>query len=135
MPTETSNAITLPQIRNWRPIGRDQSQLASTPVLSGLTQGSVKTPDPRQPGLDRATRFALAAQQRVNGALLRCEEKFPSTGHHSVLYMVVESNAAIFQESLTSLHQEFFGPDQQDPLAPVRLQIVDRAADETLQRT
>jgi hypothetical protein len=32
------------------------------------------------------------------------------------------------------LHNDYFGPGQSDPLAPVRLEVVDRATDEALQR-
>ena len=32
------------------------------------------------------------------------------------------------------MHQDYFGPGQSDPLAPVRLEVVDRATDEALQR-
>jgi len=32
------------------------------------------------------------------------------------------------------LHHEYFGPGQSDPLAPVRLEVIDRATDESLQR-
>ena len=35
---------------------------------------------------------------------------------------------------LKALHQDYFGPGQSDPLAPVRLEVVDRATDEALQR-
>ncbi len=58
----------------------------------------------------------------------------PLEGAHSVLYVVVERDAAQWREQLASLHQDYFGPGQSDPLAPVRLEVVDRATDEALQR-
>jgi hypothetical protein len=51
-----------------------------------------------------------------------------------VLYVVVDRDAAQYREQLGSLHQEYFGPGQCDPLAPVRLEVIDRATDEALQR-
>jgi hypothetical protein len=51
-----------------------------------------------------------------------------------VLYVVVERDAAQWRENLAALHQDYFGPGQSDPLSPVRLEIVDRATDEALQR-
>jgi hypothetical protein len=51
-----------------------------------------------------------------------------------VLYVVVERDAAQWRENLNTLHQDYFGPGQSDPLAPVRLEVVDRATDEALQR-
>jgi hypothetical protein len=83
---------------------------------------------------DRPLGFAQAAFQRVNGAFLRCEERYPLEGHHSVLYVVVESDARQWREPLNALHQDYFGPGQSDSLAPVRLEVVDRGTDETLQR-
>jgi superfamily II DNA or RNA helicase len=83
---------------------------------------------------DRPRGFAAAAQKRINGALLRCEERYPNDAPHSVLYVVVERDAAQYREQLNALHAEYFGPGQWDPLAPVRLEVIDRATDEALQR-
>jgi hypothetical protein len=83
---------------------------------------------------DRPRGFAAAARERINGALLRCEERYPNDAPHSVLYVVVERDAAQCREKLNSLHEEYFGPGQWDPLAPVRLEVIDRATDEALQR-
>ncbi len=90
-------------------------------------------PKPPLPS-DRPLGFAQAAQQRINGALCRCEECYPLDGPHSVLYVVVERDAAQWRENLNALHQDYFGPGQSDPLAPVRLEVVDRATDEALKR-
>ncbi len=51
-----------------------------------------------------------------------------------MIYVVVERDAAQWRENLRALHQEYFGPAQSDPLAPVRLEVIDRATDEALQR-
>jgi hypothetical protein len=83
---------------------------------------------------DRPLGFAASAQQRLSGALLRCEERYPNDGPHSVIYVVVERDAPRSRDQLASLHDEFFGPGRSDPLAPVRLEVVDRATDEALQR-
>jgi hypothetical protein len=78
--------------------------------------------------------FARAARQSLNGALFRCEERYPKDGLHSVLYVVVERDAANFREKLNSLQQEFFSAEDSDPLAPVRLEVIDRSTDEALTR-
>lgn len=93
-------------------------------------------PGPGNPVLpvDRALGFAVAARQRINGALCRCEERYPNDGPHSVLYVVVERDAAQWREQLASMHQDFFPPGQTDPLSPVRLEVIDRATDEALAR-
>jgi hypothetical protein len=91
---------------------------------------AARTPLPADP----AHAFAHLAAQRINGALVRCEERFPDAGAHSVLVVVVDRDAPAHRERLTALHQEWFGPDKTDPLAPVRLEVIDRATDEALQR-
>jgi SNF2-related domain/Helicase conserved C-terminal domain len=90
----------------------------------------LKTPLPA----DRPLGFAAAARQKINGALVRCEERYPNEGSHSVLYVVVERDAPQWRERLNSLHADYFGPGRWDPLAPVRLEVIDRATDEALQR-
>ena len=47
---------------------------------------------------------------------------------------VVERDAGVWREQLASLHEELFGKERSDPLAPVRLEVIDRATDEALQR-
>ena len=83
---------------------------------------------------DRPLGFAGAAHQKLNGVLCRCEERYPETGSHSVLYVVVEREPAICREKLEALRLEYFPPDQSDPLAPVRLEVIDRGTDDALNR-
>jgi len=95
-------------------------------------------PAPEKPVLpaDRALGFAQRARDLVGGggALVRCEERYPAAGAHSVLYVVVERDAASCRPRLEALHAEFFGPGRSDPLAPVQLEVVDRATHEALER-
>jgi len=114
-----------------------QAFLAKLQQLVAQPTGGPK-PEPRdaKPPLpaDRPRGFAAAARERINGALLRCEERYPNDAPHSVLYVVVERDATQYREQLNSLHDEYFGPGRWDPLAPVRLEVIDRATDEALQR-
>jgi hypothetical protein len=48
--------------------------------------------------------------------------------------VVVERDAPQFRLQLDSLHQDYFGPGHSDPLAPVRLEVIDRATDEAMRR-
>jgi hypothetical protein len=106
-------------------------QLVTVPAQGPKPEArDIKPPLPA----DRPQGFAAAARQRINGALLRCEERYPNDAPHSVLYVVVERDAAQYREQLGSLHTEYFGPGQWDPLSPVRLEVIDRATDEALQR-
>jgi len=83
---------------------------------------------------DRALAFAQLAREKINGALVRCEERYPQAGPHSVLVVIVERDANQWRERLAGLHQELFGPGQTDPLAPTQLEVIDRATDEALER-
>jgi len=112
-----------------------QAFLSKLQQLMAPATGIPPAPSSKPPlPSDRSLGFAQAASQRVNGALFRCEERYPLEGPHSVLYVVVERDAAQCREQLTALHQDYFGPGQSDPLAPVRLEVVDRVTDEALQR-
>jgi superfamily II DNA or RNA helicase len=112
-----------------------QAFLSKLQQLLTPAAGTPAVPTARPPlPADRPLGFAQAAFQRVNGALCRCEERYPQEGCHTVLYVVVERDAAQWREQLNALHQDYFGPGQSDPLAPVRLEVIDRATDEALQR-
>ncbi|MCI0536355.1 MAG: SNF2-related protein [Verrucomicrobiales bacterium] len=95
-------------------------------------------PEIRNPKLnlpsDRAMAFAQLAGERINGAMVRCEERYPQTGSHSVLVVVVDRDAPALRERLAALHGELFGPGKTDPLAPTQIEVIDRATDEAIQR-
>jgi hypothetical protein len=93
-------------------------------------------PAPSKPRLpaDRSIAFAQCAFEKINGALLRCEERYPNNGPHSVLVVVVDRDAASVREKLSPLHRELFGPAQSDPLAPSHFEVIDRATEEAIQR-
>ncbi len=83
---------------------------------------------------DRGLAFSQLAREKLNGALIRCEERFPLQGAHSVLVAVVDRDAELWREKLASFHEELFGKEQSDPLAPVKLEVIDRATEEALER-
>jgi hypothetical protein len=118
------------KLRSGRQAFLSKLQQLITPTVGNPAAAIPKPPLPA----DRPLGFAQAAHQRVNGALCRCEERYPLEGPHSVLYVVVERDAAQWRENLNALHQDYFGPGQSDPLAPVRLEVVDRATDEAVHR-
>ncbi len=111
-------------------------QLMAAKAAAASAADATLEPAGRQPSLpaDRQLGFARRAHAQVNGALVCCEERYPAQGAHSVLYVVVDRDAAQHRERLASLHQEFFGRAEGDPLAPVQLEIVDRATHEALAR-
>jgi superfamily II DNA or RNA helicase len=118
------------KLRSGRQAFLSKLQQLITPTATAPDATNPKPPLPA----DRALGFAQATHQRINGVLARCEERYPLEGNHSVLYIVVERDAAQWRENLDALHRDYFGPGQSDPLAPVRLEVVDRATDEALQR-
>lgn len=83
---------------------------------------------------DRSLGFAQAVRERINGAFVHCEERYPAEGMHSVLYVVLDGDSARWRPALDELHREFFGPGRSDPLAPVRMEVVDRVTHEALAR-
>ncbi len=97
------------------------------------SKSEIRPPKPPLPA-DRALAFSQRVRDTLDGALVRCEERFPNQGAHSVLLVVVDGNPAPHRPRLTSLHGELFGPGKTDPLAPVQLEVIDRVTDEALQR-
>jgi superfamily II DNA or RNA helicase len=81
---------------------------------------------------DPALAFARLASERLDGALVRCEERFPHSGSRPVLVVVVERDAAQWIEKTRSLHNELFGPEKME--SPAQMEVIDRATDETIQR-
>ncbi|MDR3457948.1 MAG: DEAD/DEAH box helicase [Verrucomicrobiae bacterium] len=97
--------------------------------------GTASAAEPRKKlPADPALAFAQLAAEHINGALIRCEERYPQAGPHSVLVVVVERDPAQWSEKLKSLHTETCGPGKTDPLAPMQLEVIDRATDEAIQR-
>ncbi|HEY9173759.1 MAG TPA: DEAD/DEAH box helicase [Verrucomicrobiae bacterium] len=84
-----------------------------------------------KPG-DRPRAFAEAARRQLGASLVACEERFPREGAHSVLYVVVENQAALHRPRLQALHTEFCADLQ--AVAPVQLEVLDRATHEALER-
>ncbi|MGH8732852.1 MAG: DEAD/DEAH box helicase, partial [Burkholderiales bacterium] len=83
---------------------------------------------------DRAQALALRARECLGQALVRCEEEYPLEGEHSVVVVVVERDAERRRPELEALHREIAGPGKGDPLAPLRLEVMDRHMAETLER-
>lgn len=89
-----------------------------------------------QPALppDRSRAFAEETASILGSRLIGCEERYPAGTDHSVLFVVVDSGAESWRPRLQSLHEKFFGNGAGDPLAPVHLEMVDRATAEALER-
>lgn len=128
--------VTEIKIRGGRQAMVEKLQQLVTPQASSLShrmgrgEGKVSRALPA----DRAVAFIQLAHERINGALVRCEERYPQAGPHSVLVVIVDRDPAQWREKLGSLHTELFGPGKTDPLAPTQLEVLDRATDDAIQR-
>jgi hypothetical protein len=103
-------------------------------VTAPGTQPIPASPSKATLPVDRPAGFAAVAHRLLNGALVRCEERFPAEGIHSVLFVVVDRDARQYREKLKTLHAEYFRGTDNDTLSSVRLEVIDRATDDALQR-
>jgi superfamily II DNA or RNA helicase len=110
------------------------NQLLSTapkPTVAGALKSQISNLKPTKP-TDRPRAFAEEARRELGAALVTCEERFPRDGAHSVLYVVVEGQAAACRPRLERLHAELCG--ELESTSPVRLEVLDRATHEALER-
>ena len=66
-------------------------QLMAPP--GGNPKSEISNSRPPLPA-DRALAFVQRARETINGALLRCEERYPHDGPHSVILVVVNGEPA-----------------------------------------
>jgi superfamily II DNA or RNA helicase len=110
------------------------SQLVSDaprPAAAGDLKSQISNLKLAKPS-DRPRAFAEEACRQLGSSLVACEERFPREGAHSVLYVVVESQAALHRPRLETLHAELCA--DLESVAPVRLEVLDRATHEALER-
>jgi superfamily II DNA or RNA helicase len=120
------------KLRSGRQAFVERLQQLITPAHKTFGAGTV-SPSRKLPS-DPALAFAQLVSERLNGTLVRCDEQYPESGSHTVLLAVVERDTAQHVEKLRALHGELFGPGKTDPLAPVRLEVMDRVTYEAIQR-
>ncbi len=101
------------------------------PAAAGDLKSEISNLKSAKPS-DRPRAFAEEARQQLGSALVACEERFPREGAHSVLYVIVESQAALHRPRLEALHSELCG--ELESVAPVRLEVLDRATHEAVER-
>jgi superfamily II DNA or RNA helicase len=84
--------------------------------------------------VDRGLGFSEIVRKLLGSACVRCEERYPAEGSHSVIVVVVDRDALLHREKLSAAFEEFFGKEVSDPLAPVTLEVIDRSTDEAMTR-
>ena len=110
------------------------SFLARLQQLVGPPSTTMRRAELKPLPVDRVQAFCERALETLSTGLVRCEERYPLDGPHSVVVAVVERDAALWREKLAPVHQELFGPGGSDPLAPVKLEVIDRATDDAINR-
>jgi hypothetical protein len=110
-------------------------------LLSRLEQLISPAQSPAEPisrkkalPVDRGLGFSEIARKLLGSSCIRCEERYPADGPHSVIVVIVDRDAPLHREKLSAPFEEFFGKDVSDPLAPVMLEVMDRASDEAMTR-
>jgi len=104
------------------------SQFVSAPAPVTVP---VPPPKPQLPS-DRAAYFAEKIATELGRSMVRCEEQFPENAEHSVIVVVVDRDVATYSPCVQRFHEELF--KDTDPLAPTRLEVLDRATHEALER-
>ena len=104
-------------------------QLVTPPIK---TEAPIERKEPLP--TDRGQGFSDAARSILGSSCIRCEERYPAEGSHSVIVIVVERDAPLHREKLLPVYEEFFGKEVTDPLAPVILEVIDRSTDEAMAR-
>lgn len=99
-----------------------------------LDSDSTRDARPTMPENDVAVVFARRVQERLNGQLVRCEERLPRAAANPVVVVVVERNPDQWQELLGSIHSELFGARNARAASCVRLEVIDRKTDEAIHR-
>lgn len=111
-------------------LGKD----AAAPTEARETKTAPKPEPCPTPTAKGAAGFAQRAREHFGNTVVHCEERFPDEGNHSVLLTVVERDANSHAPRLNGLAQDFIGKGNEDPLAPTKLEVIDRATYEAIQR-
>ncbi|MDD2708601.1 MAG: DEAD/DEAH box helicase [Verrucomicrobiae bacterium] len=115
--------------------GRDSFFSRLEQVMSPASLQPSPTPAPGTPlPVDRAQAFCEKAREQLGGALLLCEERYPHNAPHSVIFLVVNREAAAKGEQLKPAFDKLFGPGQSDPAAPTFLEVIDWETHQALMR-
>jgi hypothetical protein len=130
-----TNVLDKPEIKEFKLRGGRQAFVERLQQLVTSIKVAVPPSAPKPKiSADPCVAFAQLAHDRINGALVRCEERYPQEGEHTSIVVVVDKDAPRWSETLRGLHGELFGPGKTDPTAPVRLEVIDRATEEAIQR-
>ncbi len=103
-------------------------------LVSPSPEAKETVPGKKPLPVDRGLAFSETARRLLGAACIRCEERYPAEGFHTVLVVVVDRDAPLYREKLNAPFQELFGRDVSDPLAPVTLEVIDRSTDDAVAR-
>lgn len=108
--------------------------------LQRLQQVMSKTPQIMKPveakpslPADRAMAFGQLLSERLGDNLVRCEERYPKEGDHSVIF-VVANQAMQHQNVIQDIYHKCLDDDQRRQGDQTRLEVIDHATAEALDR-
>lgn len=113
--------------------GGRQAAMERLEQLLGAPASKAPQPAPSRPA-DPSLAFSQEAARLLGATLLRCEERFQISSSQSMLLLVVERNSGIVREQLAPVYERLFGPSAQSSGEAPFWEVVDRSADEALQR-
>ena len=121
------------RISHWRPRTSGLNPSSREQAAAGARR--AKRCDPPAP-TDQPRAFCQRAVEALGGALVACEERFPSRGESSVLLVVVERERRALPRASAPAGNPVFQrtPRTGEPAPSVQLEVVDRATAELLRR-
>ena len=124
------------EIKEIKIRGAQQGFLARLQQLVSAPAGEVReqTAAPRKTPSDPALAFGQAAAVQFGPALVRCEEIFPEDGSESLILLVVERDTPSWSEQAANLHRDLYRESAVDAPASSKLEVIDRATNEALQK-
>lgn len=102
-------------------------------LVSQVPQTSKPPTEKERLPTDRPLAFGQRLQERMKEALIRCEERFPLEGDHTVV-LVVANDVEKYRPYIESLHEELFTGKNAELGAPVQMEVIDETTAQALER-
>ena len=102
-------------------------------VISKTSETSKIQTDETLLPADRAMAFGQLLSERLGESLVRCEERYPTEGDHSVIFVVTDQ-AVQHQSVIQEIYRKCHDDESQRQGGQTRLEIIDRITAEALDR-
>ncbi len=114
-----------------RPGGQSFLQRLEQTLAGAPTAAPAPVAKPAPPA-DPGAAFSLRAAALLGSRLVACQERYPDADAPRVVVVTVDRDAEAWQPRLAELHAALFSGDA--PSGPVRLEVLDRATVQALER-